>query len=335
MVSRNFVRLALLAAGYVSAAEIGPRDGLIVHEWGTFTAVADADGRAQEWLPLAAPSDLPCFVHRLDGRSFKGIMPATIRMETPVLYFYSPRTVTAAVKVDFPQGLITEWYPQAKHSAPSAIEWDPIALSAAPQPLPHEGGPSHYYAARETDALTVTSGGERDRMIFYRGLANFPIPPHPRGIIFENRGGTSGNAAEVRKRLEAALIESGLYPKEAHAMIETWGDSWFEEGRREFYIVPRETVDRLLPISISPEPEKLVRTFVGRTELLAPWMRAEIEMALAAGDLAALARRGRFLDGFLAQMKDSPRDPRVDEWLQQRRAEGQRRFFTGECDVKP
>jgi len=35
---------------------------LIVHEWGTFTSIAGADGTAVEWLPLAGPADLPCFV---------------------------------------------------------------------------------------------------------------------------------------------------------------------------------------------------------------------------------------------------------------------------------
>jgi hypothetical protein len=38
------------------------------------------------------------------------------RMETPVLYFYAPRELTAAAEVCFPQGVITEWYPQAKLS---------------------------------------------------------------------------------------------------------------------------------------------------------------------------------------------------------------------------
>src|SRR5262245_28134300 len=36
---------------------------LIVHEWGTFTAVAAADGQAMSWRPLTGPSDLPAFVY--------------------------------------------------------------------------------------------------------------------------------------------------------------------------------------------------------------------------------------------------------------------------------
>ncbi len=35
------------------------------------------------------------------------------------------------------------------------------------------------------------------------------------------------------------LIAQGLYQDEAQAMLETWRDSWFEEGSRLLYIVPR------------------------------------------------------------------------------------------------
>ena len=72
---------------------------LIVHEWGTFTAIAGKDGRAIEWSPLGLPRvtasrDLPQFVEHFDSVNFKLGLRGTIRMETPVLYFYSPRDVT-------------------------------------------------------------------------------------------------------------------------------------------------------------------------------------------------------------------------------------------------
>src|SRR5262245_38872698 len=87
---------------------------LITHEWGTFTSVAGEDGNPVAWTPLAQSSDLPCFVHRMDGRNYKfgPQSPSLVRMETPVLYFYTPRSMSLSVRVDFPKGLITEWYPQ-------------------------------------------------------------------------------------------------------------------------------------------------------------------------------------------------------------------------------
>jgi hypothetical protein len=77
---------------------------LTVHEWGTFTSIADKDGRAAEWSPLnlqpfPPPIDLPQFVERINGVDFKLGLSGTIRMETPVLYVYAPRDVTVLARV--------------------------------------------------------------------------------------------------------------------------------------------------------------------------------------------------------------------------------------------
>src|SRR5262245_30365336 len=85
---------------------------LTVHEWGTFTSIAGADGQAVQWLPQAGPVDLPCFVEH-SGFAVKGSLPGTVRMETPVIYFYAPKAVDASVRVRFPGGVVTEWYPHA------------------------------------------------------------------------------------------------------------------------------------------------------------------------------------------------------------------------------
>ena len=46
-----------------------------------------------------------------------------------------------------------------------------------------------------------------------------------------------GTLDGLRAELERMLIGAGLFPKEALAMVETWRDSWFEEGT-EFGGVP-------------------------------------------------------------------------------------------------
>ena len=92
----------------------GVRD-LTVHEWGTFTSVAGEDGSAIDWDALGCKNDLPKFVNDFGYRGFKWRLSGTVRMETPVMYFYSSRELDAHVKVAFPQGLITEWYPQADY----------------------------------------------------------------------------------------------------------------------------------------------------------------------------------------------------------------------------
>ena len=35
-------------------------------------------------------------------------------------------------------------------------------------------------------------------------------------------------------------------------MVETWRDSWFEEGSRLIYIVPSRAIDAILPLQIEP-----------------------------------------------------------------------------------
>jgi len=66
-------RIAFLL--WVVASLTTARAELTVHEWGTFTSVAGPDGKAAQWLPLAGPGDLPCFVERFQNRLFKDIGP--------------------------------------------------------------------------------------------------------------------------------------------------------------------------------------------------------------------------------------------------------------------
>ena len=106
------VLLALSSLGAAPTRTLTSAPQLTVHEWGTFTSVAGQDGRAVEWLPLSGPPDLPCFVDRFRF-NIKGSLPGMVRMETPVLYFYTPREMTVNVNVRFPQGAMTEWFPRA------------------------------------------------------------------------------------------------------------------------------------------------------------------------------------------------------------------------------
>lgn len=339
-----------------------PEAGLIVHEWGTFTSVAGAEGRGFYWTTLAKGSELPCFVHRLTVGNTKLAM-AQVRMETPVLYFYAKNATTASVHVDFPQGLISEWYPQASAVRPKPtmgnsgghIDWDSVEVLPGGGPgdvagaLPNERAANHYYAARHTDSAPIRVGQEREKMIFYRGLGNFDVPvraqamadgtieaanvggdPIGTAIVFENRAGVvrysvtrnlkdsvrlyagenpgAGRPGGVAHEMEGALADAGLYPKEAKAMIETWSDSWFEEGARIFYIVPRAQVDAILPLTIAPVPTEIQRVFVGRVEVLTPWMEDSIQDALATGDVPALEKFGRFLQPFLGEMRKTRGD---------------------------
>jgi hypothetical protein len=117
---------------------------------------------------------------------------------------------------------------------------------------------------------------------------------------------TSGSSSvDVRVALREALVESGLFEKEANAMLATWDDAWFDEGLRLFSLVPRAETDALLPLTLKPEPTRLVHTMVGRLDLMTPEQlaatRASLEALATNGDrLAAWPelrnRHGRFTE---------------------------------------
>jgi hypothetical protein len=99
------------------------------------------------------------------------------------------------------------------------------------------------------------------------------------------------------------LTSQGLYPDEAHAMIETWRQSWFEEGSRLFYIVPGDFLNTILPLTINPAPAQTVRVFVGRLELITPATTQAVEKILATHDAVGLQKYNRFLEPILTEMK--------------------------------
>jgi hypothetical protein len=386
----SFLRIALavmMAASAFGSDVLPANDTLVAHEWGTFTSVAGEMGGAVRWAPLLGAPDLPCFVNHLGPVNAK-FAPGLVRMETPVLYFYAPRSRAVSVHVGFPQGWITEWYPQATRVKPEAsgrqwiaklgqgeIDWESIQLSPNEDlGFPSSEGPSRYYAARNTDSVSLRINEQNEKFIFYRGIANFPVPLEPKfasedeleirntgpdtiplAIAFENRDGNvgyrlvrdlksgvtvdalemTGNLGELRRELADSLVKCGLHKKEALAMIETWQDSWFEEGMRVFYIVPRRFVDSQLPLKITPATAAVVRVFVGRVEVLSPWMEQTIESALADGDVPMLTKFGRFLDPFLNQIRRKNSSfvvsPGAEEYLQQAHFKIQQQFYSASC----
>jgi hypothetical protein len=96
------------------------------------------------------------------------------------------------------------------------------------------------------------------------------------------RLGLEDGLPRVKEAVADALVKAGLYPKEARAMVDTWEKSYFRtNGLRILSILPRLTVDGMIPIHIKPEPEQLVRVMVGRIELLTPQTEQQIEKQVA------------------------------------------------------
>jgi hypothetical protein len=359
----------LAISSCVLAREPGPvYSTLTVHEWGTFTSIAGADGRAVEWSPLTGSTDLPAFVEHLRTPRFKLGLRGTVRMETPVLYFYDSREETVSVKVSFAKGLITEWYPHASAVGPApnlfkaslfqgsedgSIAWDSVTITPTTRAeFPREARENHYYAARMTSSTPLrvhaSAGEQQEKFLFYRGVSTLVVPISgtltsagwvrvenrndeaiPSTILFERRGDKvgyriggpvqkelelappelTGSVDDLARELEGLLVAQGLYQDEAHAMVETWRASWFEEGTRLLYFVPAGFVNSVLPLSIQPAPAQTVRVFVGRLELVTPATEKAVESAFAAHDSTTLKAYGRFLEPILATMLKKETNP--------------------------
>jgi hypothetical protein len=340
---------------------------LTAHEWGTFTSIAGDNGQAVDWSPLTGSTDLPSFVEHFRNAGFKFGLRGTVRMETPVLYFYDSQEETVSVKVSFYKGLITEWYPRASRVEPStslndvspyskqadgSIAWNSVTITPNLRAnFPADTSYNLYYAARQTSStpllVKTSAGDQQEKFLFYRGVSSFAPPISasvtPKGpllvqnhgdeaipnvILFERRGDKVGfriagalqsqalldsppltdSVDSLGRDLEGLLVTQGLYQDEAHAMVETWGTSWFEEGTRLLYIVPTSFVNSVVPLSIGPAPSQTVRVFVGRLEIVTPATERSVDRALATHDTVTLSKYGRFLEPILEEMLKKERD---------------------------
>lgn len=344
-----------------------PRHDYEVHEWGTFTSVQSSDGEYLDGLHHEEES-LPAFVHQLKyagvgqasyesyGR-LKGLKLAAIpdpvnqKLETPVIYFHTDQARDIDLRVDFPDGYITEWYPASSDRSPKLeypcrglsagcyteeqrakygldtladgfMTWDVDITDEPRETIPVS--PDDIWApSRDVPrAAWVSAGDEHEKFIFYRGIGRFEPDVSVTSETVEasqNRFSVSNNSddavpalfylnvgadggtlrklgslgAESETTFEAAvnvdstskgkfvqqaqtavgeaLVETGLTGKEARAMVDTWEESYFRrQGHRLLYVVPRSWTDELLPIEVEPKPDRLVRTLVGRIDLLTP-----------------------------------------------------------------
>ncbi len=186
----------------------------IMHEWGTFTNFAGSDGVQLDFRPIET-DELPTFVFNratqfYNSADYQGKFFYTRqRMETPVTYFYTDRPREIDVRVDFPDGLLTEFFPPVKAMGPkfaynetkslknSFLDWGRVRIlpeadlakltmknlhgQPVPAALPAVIGDNHYAYARETDSAVVEFTDRRklkhyEKFLFYRGVGDFNLP---------------------------------------------------------------------------------------------------------------------------------------------------------------
>ena len=226
-----------------------------MHEWGTFTTVSGSNGDMLTGLHVEE-EHLPPFVYSHVGMApqagnstlflnsptqnqilvrwsadkllvpvpmqiSKGMQRAmlrnvTVKMETPVIYFYGDDTPKVHVKVGFNGGTISQWYPQRSagdtpnkltgkglnisedlkkslngremvtHSPidfakpyVGGIEWDVEIIPKAQADPAFTFKPEENYTwiyPRVAEANMLKVGDEYEDYLFYRGIGNFQLP---------------------------------------------------------------------------------------------------------------------------------------------------------------
>lgn len=236
--------------------------GLVAHEWGSAVFVQAADGAIAGGVEESVP--LPGFVLRWP----EGVPRMAIAVRKPVLYLYAERPVRIAVDVGIPEGIFTEWWPQADAVAPArgaeplkggSVSWRTVSLFPGKAPYDAREVPAEdpFAGLRRTDAawLTVSPGvdlrnpgrvaGQRidcERFLLYRGACDAASAATVRlldggkgGRTLRNTGGKGISSALVVEVKEGAgtITEAGPLAGGAEVALRAGRPLLREELRRE------------------------------------------------------------------------------------------------------
>ena len=113
-----------------------------------------------------------------------------VSLETPVVYFYSDKETTASLRVDFPEGTMTDWYPQATRPPQPRYRMDQLHGSPAhdhdvatcrrtrirnrTEPLLRR--PRGRCLADFPGRLAARGKLEHEKFLFYRGVGDGRMP---------------------------------------------------------------------------------------------------------------------------------------------------------------
>ncbi len=401
----------LMTAMTLASLARADKPQLVIHEWGTFTSLQNARGEAIGGINID-DEPVPAFVHALDASlvqgqpsetqrrlqmQTKGIFTfgphpdVTMRLETPVVYFYDLRDsskplppMAVDLSVTFNGGYLSQFYPNVSGPQPVTTRdfaqgsYVPV-LATTTHTLSWEGlkigqageGPKTtervWTAPREVKAANVVAAnGESEKFLFYRGVAHVNSPIHIEpffggmaylrldeglfkaawfvdvtkvGVAFQSISPGSGglkpapkqsdiftprfddnsshspeNLKALRQSMIDALTDNGLFPDEAAAMLNTWEASYFKSpGLRLFYIVPKEWVEKNLPMKVSV-PADITRVMVGRIEMVSP---AQSTLLKTITDAADLPKLGRFAGALLNDENARTPSPQLQKLIDQ------------------
>jgi len=219
--------------------------------------------------------------------------------------------------------------------------------------------------ARETDSATViSSDNTAEKFLFYRGIGDYQPAlkgdftngswsfnakgnqkfSHVMAINVDDKGQVTINHYNILNLdqkteptvvsspaaavaiLEKALLEKGLYEKEAKGMMKIWKDSFFKtSGSRFMYFMEDEALEQMLPLYINPKPTEQKRVMLVRVELLSKARENEIRTLvnqLSFSDkrykkaTRALMKEGRAGQALMRKFLSKTEDPTIKQRLE-------------------
>ena len=198
----------------------GLSDAFVVHEWGTFTSLQDHTGACITGMhhddaplppfvyfegyvpgrrggdPLTPKDSAPNKATGADLTPAFPLSEPTQRMETPVIYVHSAQARAVTVRVNFPFGLITQWFPDVAALTPQGpvvadiaggsavwqVQVDPQLDASLAPPVSADNiwAPSRQVQVPALRAVTVRQSRgatqpeveQVEKFIFYRGVAD-------------------------------------------------------------------------------------------------------------------------------------------------------------------
>lgn len=245
-----------------------PGADYVLHEWGTFTTVSGSDGillsgleREEEHLPTfvyshagmenGTRSDPGAFVFKEGVPVFVPVQPVpvrglaqmkgfhwqrdlrnvTVKMETPVIYFYTEEELEVDLRVGFKGGAISQWYP---HRSEGEL---PPTFKSYPTMIPHPGKRTYSY----TDE-TGQDPGCIDFAEGYEGWIRWEVDVLPRDRV------------DPAKLFKAHETRAWMYPKVGRAAVVR-----NELGEYENYLFYRGVGNFGLPVkTMVDEQERLL-----------------------------------------------------------------------------
>jgi hypothetical protein len=151
------------------------------------------------------------------------------------------------------------------------------------------------------------------------------------------------NIKNLKAAMRQALLDAGLFEKEADAMLDTWQVSYFRNaGLRLFFLVPRRWTDAVLPLRVSehrtdprqpPSFEtKVTRVMIGRIEIVTPHQRQLLAMIAAPRAeepeekwkelFEKYLRLGRFGNALVLDEQKRNPGPGIDHFIERFRLQG-------------